>query len=296
MKKIFLSAIALMFIASISFGQKEINLKFNLANGESYDYTMDMNISTKGSVNGQAIDVSNVMTMGYHFAVTGASAGWKKLTSTISKIAMSVNTGGVNINYDSDKPVDTSDMVNSTMGKILGSMKGGQFTFIMNEKGDIGYVSGINEMVNRMTNATPDAGPMAAGMSNAFNEENFKQNLKQAFGLYPGKPVKPGDSWTSTTSASNAGVEMQMNNVYTLESVIDNIANVKVNSKISSPQDSSAKVTTSGTITGTVQYDIPSGVAVNGDLETNMNMNVNANGMSIPMTTDVKTKITGKKS
>jgi hypothetical protein len=88
-------------------------------------------------------------------------------------------------------------------------------------------------------------------------------------------------------------MEIKSDNVYTLESVAGNIANIKVNSKISSP-DTTTNI--AGTITGTMQYDIPSGVAVDGDLDTNMNMNVNAGGQSIPMTIGIKTKITGKKS
>ena len=61
-----------------------------------------------------------------------------------------------------------------------------------------------------------------------------------------------------------------------------------------SSQDTTTHV--AGTITGTMQYDIPSGTAVNGDLDTNMNMDVNAGGQSVPITVGIKTKITGKKS
>jgi hypothetical protein len=225
--------------------------------------------------------------------VTGDSSGWKKLSALISKIAMNISTGGMNINYDSDKPTDSTDMISSTLGKVLGTLKNSQFAFTMNEKGDIGSISGINEMMEKMTANASGLGPMTSGISGAFDEDNFKQNLKQAFGIYPGKPVKPGDSWSSSNNTNKGGMEIKSDNVYTLESVAGNIANIKVNSKISSP-DTTTNI--AGTITGTMQYDIPSGVAVDGDLDTNMNMNVNAGGQSIPMTIGIKTKITGKKS
>jgi hypothetical protein len=34
---------------------------------------------------------------------------------------MNINTGGMNINYDSDKPTDSTDMISSTLGKVLGT-------------------------------------------------------------------------------------------------------------------------------------------------------------------------------
>jgi len=294
MKKSLLFFAFLSLMVCTSFAQnKPVDLKFKLATGESYDYATSMNIATKGEAGGQPIDVKNDLAVGYHFTVIGDSSGWKKLSALISKITMNINTGGMNINYDSDKPGDSTDMISSTLGKVLGTLKNSQFTFTINEKGDIGSVSGINEMMEKMTANGSALGPMTSGISGAFDEDNFKQNLKQAFGIYPGKPVKAGDSWTTSNNTNKAGVEIKSDNVYTLESVAGNIANIKVNSKISST-DTTTNL--AGTITGTMRYDVPSGVAVDGDLDTNMNMNVNAGGQSIPMTIGIKTKITGKKS
>jgi len=294
MKKSSVFFAVLLAIACGSFAQnKPVDLKFKLAKGESYDYTTNMNITTKGEAGGQPIDVKNTVGVGYHFTVTGDSSGWKKLSALISRVAMNISTGGVNINYDSDKPTDSSDMISSTIGNVLGALKNGQFNFTMNEKGDIGSISGINEMMEKMMASSSNLGPMASGISNAFDEDNFKQNLKQAFGIYPGKPVKPGDSWNTTNTTNKGGMEITSDNVYTLESVSGDLANIKVNSKISST-DTTTHI--AGTITGTMQYNIPSGIAIDGDLNTDMNMEVNAGGQSIPMTIGIKTKITGKKS
>jgi hypothetical protein len=88
---------------------------------------------------------------------------------------------------------------------------------------------------------------------------------------------------------------MTSQNTYTLESVEGNTATVKVNSKISSPAADSA-ATINGTSTGNIKYDIPSGIAIDGDMDTNLDMNINRGGQSMPMSTDIKMKITGKKS
>jgi len=275
--------------------QKPIDLKFNLATGENYDYNMDVDMSTTGDFGGQSIDVKNTMMLGYHFTVLGDSAGWKKLSATISKIVMNVNTGGMSISYDSDKPVDSTDVTGGMLGKVLGQMKGAKFGFTMNEKGQIGSVTGVNELVERMQANVPGASEMGAGLGNSFSEDNFRQNMQQAFGAYPGKPVKPGDTWTSTTSSTASGMKLETANAYTLESVSGSIANIKVNSKLSTASTDSAAAGISGTTTGNIMFDIPTGIAIDGNTETSLDIKVKEQGQTIPMTTDIKMKLTGKK-
>ncbi len=285
----------LVVISTISFSQKPINLKFNLAKGKGFNYNIDLNVITAGNAGGQNINVKNSMVVGYDFTVIDDSSNWKKMQATISKIAMDISAGGQNIHYNSDEPADTSDVISNTFSQVMGAMKGSQFEFIMNADGKIGYVTGVNEMVQKMKDkSTSD--DMASGMAGAFDENNFKQNLQQAFGLYPGKPIKPGNSWKSTTSTTSNGMDMNMYNVYTLESVTGNIANVKINSKISSPSDSTAPTTMNGSYTGNMQFDIPTGIPVNGDINMILNITINAGGQSIPMKTTIKMKVTGKKS
>jgi uncharacterized protein DUF6263 len=276
-------------------GGDAINLKFNLPAGSSYNYNVDMDMAMNGNVNGQPINVINKMAMGYRFAAISDSAGWKKLNASINHIAMHMNSNGVNIDFDSDKQTDTSDVVSGTIGKVLGALKGGQFGFTMNEKGKIGSVTGINDMMQRIMSSInmQNAGAMAAGMNSTFNEDNFKQNIQQPFGMYPDKPVKPGDTWTNTIDINNQGMQMKMDNTYTLESVSGNTANVKTDSKISSPGANSMGIT--GTMTGNMKFDIPTGLPVDGNLDMNMRMTMNTGGQVVPMNTDINMKITGKK-
>ena len=295
MKKVFAAfVIGGLFAATASSAQKPVDLKFNLKKGENYSYATTMDIETKGNMGGKDMDVKNTVGISYLFTNTGDSAGWKKLNSTITRIGMNTNVAGMSINYDSDQPADSSDMVGAMLGKILGAMKNGQFIFTINEKGEVGSVTGFEEMMQKVMDAASGAGPMG-NVGNAFNEENFKQNIQQSFNAYPGKPVKPGDSWTSTVNTNAGGAQMTSDITYTLESVEGNTATVKVDSKISSPQTDS-EATLNGTSTGSIKYDIPSGVAVDGDLDTNLDMNISRGGQSMPMSTDIRTKITGKKS
>jgi len=293
MKKLFL---LIIFFAGIGncysqSGNKPISLKFDLPKGSGYDYNMTTDMTTKVNAGGQDVNVDNTMGIGYHFSVLGDSAGWKRISSTISKIVININTGGMNMDYDSDKPLDTADVMNATLAKTLGNIKGAQFVFTMNGRGEVGSVTGINEMLQRMS--AEDDNAMGSGIGNPFNEENFKQSMQATFGSYPDKPVKPGDSWTKTITTTNAGMLMKMESVYNLESYSGNIADVNVSSKISSTDTTQGF---NGTMTGLMKYDIPTGMPVDGDLIMALNMNVNTGDQAMPINMDIKMKVTGKRS
>lgn len=270
-----------------------ITLKFNLPVGSSYNYNIEVSMQMNGNINGQALNMNNKMAMGYGFTAAGDSAGWKKLNATIENISMHISGNGVNINYDSNQPADTSDVVSATVGKVLGALKGGQFQFTMNDSGQVGSVSGIQDMMQRIMSSIniPGASAMVSGIGSTFNDENFKQNIQQSFGMYPNKPVKPGDTWQNTTEMNNQGMILKLDNTYTLQSVDGNNANVKVDSKISSQ----GAMSINGTMSGTMKFDVPTGLPLDGNLDMNMNMG-EANSQSAPLKMDMKTKITGKKA
>ena len=278
-------------------------LKFNLQKGEKYQYTIGMDMHMRQSMMGKDVDVNTNMDMGYTFEVTDDSAGWKKVNATVSKIAMKMDAGGMQVNFDSDNPgaADSTGPMGK-VGKIFEAMKGGTFGFTINEKGEVGSVTGIREMmehaVSTLNDPTATAGIMA-GMSKSFDEEQFKQNLQQSFGVYPEKPVKVGDSWHKTMMMNNAGMVLKMDNTYTLESVENNNAKIKMSSKISSGSDSTQlmgmQMDIDGTMEGTMQFDIASGMPIKGQSNMQMNMKVKNQGVEIPMKMTFTMNITGKK-
>lgn len=297
------SAASLLYCCKGTNSPDGLNLKFNLQKGEKFLYTAGMDMHSRQNVMGKDMDVNTRMDMAYTFDVTGDSAGWKQVNATISKIAINMDAGGMQIKFDSDDPA-AADSTNpmAKVGKIFGAMKGGQFGFTMNEKGKVGNVTGIREMMEHAVASLNDPTASAAlmsGLSKTFDENQFKQNLEQSFGIYPDKPVKAGDSWNKTMTMNNAGILMKMDNTYTLESVDNNNANVKMSSKISSGSDSAKlmgmNMDMNGTMEGTMQFDIASGMPVKGVSTMQMNMKVKSQGTEMPMNMTFTMNITGKK-
>jgi len=279
-------------------------LKFNVEKGTKFGYSSTMDMSMKQNVMGQDMEVKNKMLMGYTFEVTGDSAGWKTVAATISHIAMDMNAGGQVIHFDSNEPdtaVASEQNPMAMVGKVLGAMKGGRFGFTINENGEVGSVYGMKEMMQNMMEKTnlPDIEIMAESVAKSFDEENFKQNMQQSFNMYPGKPVKTGESWTKTMTMKNGGMDMKMDNTYTLESVNGDDAAVKVVSKISSGADTSGtmgmKVDMSGTMDGSMNYDLPTGLLKKGDMNMKMNMKMTGQGMEVPVDMNMKMIFEGRK-
>jgi hypothetical protein len=258
---------------------------------------MNMAMNMDQNVMGNPMHMTNKMKVGYIFEVTNDSAGWKTVNSTIDKIGMNVNAGAVSINFDTDSAMTDTTGPTAMMGKIFGAMKGGQFTFTINEKGQVGQVSGMKEMMEKIMEkeTTPNAQMIMQSMGKAFDENNFKQNISQSFAVYPDNPVKPGDSWTKTMNINSNGIPMKSENTYTLQSVDGDKANIKVAAKISSADSTTADAVSnlSGTIDGTSIYEISSGMLVSGDMD--MKMNVKTQQQPTPVVVDIKMTMTGKK-
>ncbi|QEC69036.1 hypothetical protein FRZ67_17605 [Panacibacter ginsenosidivorans] len=279
-------------------------LKFNMAKGTKFEYSITMDMSMKQNVMGKDMDVKNKMLMGYTFEVNGDSAGWKKVAATISRVAMDMNAAGMTVHFDTNEP-DTATISEQNpmamVGKVMGAMKGGQFGFTINENGEVGSVFGLQEMMQNMVSKAnlPNAETMMQSISKSFDEENFKQNMQQSFNVYPGKPVKTGESWNKTMTMKNSGMDMKMENTYTLQSVTGDDALVKVVSKISSGGDTTGtmgmKMDMSGTLDGDMHYNLPTGMPEKGNMDMKMNMKMTGQGMEVPMDMDMKMLFEGKK-
>jgi len=300
--------IAAAFIVSILFmgcpagkNADGYTFKFNMQKGSKFDYAMNMDMSMKQSVMGKEMTMKSKMTMGYLFEVTNDSAGWKTVAATISKIAMDMNAGDMSMKFDTDNPSADTTGPMAMAGKIFGGMKDGKFTFTIDENGTIGEVHGFNEILQKSITAAniPNADMVIQSMGKSFDENQFKQNMQQSFNIYPGKPVKPGESWTKNTTLNNSGMLMKMDNTYTLESVNGDDAVIKIASKITSGMDSSSmtgmKVNMDGSMSGNMNYDISNGLPKKGDMDMKMSMRVTGHDMDMPIDMDMKMTFTSSK-
>src|ERR1700744_2107407 len=145
---------------------KTYYLKFNMARGQKFSYAMGIDMNIDQSVMGQDIHVNTRINMNYKFAVVGDSAGWKKIEAVFDRMRMHVNANGQGIDMDTDSSGNAEGPAGSIM-KAVKAFIGQKFYYTINEKGEVGQISGIKEIADRMKASVSDLGAGADGFLQA---------------------------------------------------------------------------------------------------------------------------------
>lgn len=206
----------LLLAAAISYGLFTISscesskssasklLKFNLEKGKGYDYEMTWDFNQE--IMNQEIGMN--MTAGYSVEVADDDGKVKTLSTMYRNIKMNMKVMGEEIDIDTDKPSEMSmedikdkkENPQALINKMFKGIIGKKFTMKVDEDGKVLEVTGFNklfsDMVDSMGVDDEAKEKMMQGLSQQVNDEEIKDQFAQIFYIFPGKAVKPGDSWT----------------------------------------------------------------------------------------------------
>lgn len=292
MRKVLFTVVALFAVATLSTAQ--VTLKFNPQKGSKYQYNQEMIQKINQDVMGQKMVTDQVMRFMYEMDVKESNANSTKMDFVFREVAYSVSNPMMSMKYDSKAPQANPNATDAMMGKIFGSIIGKKFEIVIAPDGSVTSVSGMDEIVNGMIEAVASEGQMAQqmaqGLRQQLSNESMKATMEQVFKQYPSKPVKAGDTWNINVTNGAMGMNMKMNNTYTLKSANAQTAVVGVESTV---DGMNGQIT--GTQTGTIEYDTKTGIPKTSELKQDMKGKVSAQGMEIPMDIDSTIKITTTK-
>ena len=270
-------------------GGDAIDLKLNLQPGKTYAYTTETDMEIEQSMMGQNIKTENNSTMVYNYDVTAGEGNGKDIKVTYTRVSTKMKNAMMNMEYDSaDSTKNNSEM------KGMGKMVGKSFTMKVNEQGEINEIMGLDELMQ-----TDDA-VANAQMKTMFNDTAMRGLMQQSLNVFPGKAVKPGDTWTKTYTLDMAFMQMNMNTTYTLKSVSDGIAHLDMDTKIdgngasNTGQMKGLNMNLKGDAKGTMDVMVASGLIKESEIKQEINGDVSMQGMKIPMKIKGTTKIMGK--
>ncbi|WGH76413.1 DUF6263 family protein [Tenacibaculum tangerinum] len=235
----------LLGVTTISTAQEKVLLRLNYEKGQKY--TMDMNM-TQSMGDGFMTTDNDIQTK---FIITNVSDSTYESSSKITKMAMEMKQGEMNISFDSSKKDEELDEIGkrmkSKMQPLLSATiitKGDKLGNILETKIEPNDIEGANNFTNQ-------AGSI----------------------IYPKEAVKVGDTWTATKS----------------DGTIDFVFNYKVAS-ISSKNiiiDISGKVSgmATGDITGSMDIDRDSGLPIKS--KNNMTMYIKGQETTTSITTSL---------
>jgi len=270
-----------------------ITLKINFKPGEKYLYTTQVN----QKINSMNTTMDQSMTMEMIYAYEGEEGENKKLKITYDHITMGLTTPMGPVQYDSKAPEKSpADMA------FMNSLIGKSFGIKVAPNGDIAAVEGLGELIKSLSGATDDN--TRSAMEGQFSDTAIRMMMQNSFDLYPGKPVKVGESWgkKSVMSMGFQGLNVNMENTYTLKSINSGKATVAVASAMNLPAtDMSAaagvpmQIQMNGKQEGTMELDIATGQILSGKTTQNIEGRISGGGQTIPMNINGDVVISSKK-
>lgn len=251
---------------------KAVNLEYKLASGKAWTYENSSDEAQIMEVQGQSMNTETKGTGKFTFKSKGLKDKNLLLGVSIDDMAISV-TG-----------------VQGDMSPNLTAIKGKGFDMVLSPAGQELDVSGAEAITYDIAGET----------------RNLSSGFKTFFPDLPGKPVKIGDTWPSSsgieekTGSMNIRVDLQ--NVHTLEGfeTVDGMECARISTQVTGTitgtgNQNGADLTFSGTTKGkdVWYFAIKEGLLVKQTSEStsDMSIDVPAAGMTIPMTQTSKGEV-----
>jgi hypothetical protein len=248
-------------------------LKMVLAKGDTFSHDMDMTMKMGMEVKGRKMD----MNMGFRgittFKVIDVTDEFKEMSMTYSAMQMTADIAGME---------DANDMLaNNDAGRKL---NGKSIKMKLNNKNEIIDVQGMDEL---MLDDSMDAATQEQ-IKKMLSKDQMNSIFGLAFQMYPDKPVTVGESWEKITDVNVAGINMKTKNTFTLNSVKDGIANLKVEGKLDGKGnmqqgETNMEMEVNGKQDGTIDINLADGLVVGSAVVLDANAGLKMMGQSVPM-------------
>ncbi len=267
--------------------QAQVTLQLNFKPGDRYLYTTEV----KQNVNSFGMQMEQSMLMEMIYRVTATEGQHKKLEITYEHVAMKMGPNEYDSRRDSASNSDLA-FVKNLIGK--------SFSLTLAPDGDITQVEGLENLVQSIAGTDKTT---KAEIESQFSDTAIKLMMQNSFDLYPGKPVKAGEHWTKRSRMGFSGITVNVENTYTLVSVTDGKAQIKVSSIMQLPLTKmdvqggqvAMEIEMTGNQDGSIQVDVESGQILLGNTSQHIKGNINVAGQSMPLTIDGDIKISSKK-
>lgn len=297
-----LSVLALAFAPAA----KKMDLNFKLEKGKTYHQTIDMNSTTKQTIQGQEQTVKQAVSSKMSMELKSEDPAGDTYTLTYENINMQVEQGPNVQTYNSDTAaLETVD----PMSRIFTGITGEKFDATFTKKGKVKKVSGLEGIISDATSGMgPQGQAIASQLSSSFGDDGLAKNLETLTAIMPEKAVKVGDTWTNEQFTSS-GLPLILKNTFTLKGVKDKVATIAVDGTLSiDPANASTQIQgmdatyfMDGTRSGTIRMEVETGwvksATFKDDIAGSITLAANAQmpeGLTIPIEMKTTTTVGGE--
>ncbi|MEO7308058.1 MAG: DUF6263 family protein [Ferruginibacter sp.] len=251
-----------------------IKMRMNKADTFHHNIKMDMNM--KMDMMGKSMDMKMNMEAGTRFEVMDNTSANKELKLTYTGMHMGMDMGNKGM-----ARANTDSILNASTEKLIGR----SVLIELSPTNEITQIKGFDSL---MLNNT-DNEESRQMMEKMFSKDQMNSLFGMMFNMYPGKPVKVGETWTAKTKVNLANMDMQVNMTYKLVGVKNGVADIDANGIIDGKGDmkqsgSSVGISMSGTQKGMFTIKMDDGYMQNGSYKMDVKAEIETAGQKVPMT------------
>ncbi len=227
MKTLISLAGALILIGA---AKESIVLQFALEENKVYKQDVSIENTIKQSFGMQEMVVESSIRSSTYFELVQREANGGLYDIWYADLATESKMDGMEQNISSD---DDS----TPLGAVLGALVEKKFQVEIDNKGEVGTVSGLEEILSEAMEGTDAAAlPMAEMIETSYGEPGLIRNLEMTLNIFTDEKLKKGKQW-KTTQLSNSGFPLILETTFTLKSLEGGVLHIDVYSDISVDPD-----------------------------------------------------------
>jgi len=215
MKRIVALALAAVLCAFTNL-PKELQLRYVFKKGDSFEWTQTVMLTQNIAVAGQEIKNEIATKAAMLMKTLEVSGNNAKFEVEYTSIVMKIKSQQGDVAMDSEG--DTTNVLN----KIVNKMKGKKFAFTLSKFGTVESVENVENIWSGLGKLSdPMAAQIKPTVERSFGKNEFKRSIENSLAYYSDQKVQAGSTWKQTVTGFNETLPLQLNNVWTLDSVTD---------------------------------------------------------------------------
>lgn len=191
----------------------QTSLKLNLTQGKEYRQNSDMKMAMTQSFGGQTMDVVVAVKGKMKYLVKGVTPAAYDIDVMYESMTMEMEMPQATMKFSSENPA-ADDMVS----QVLSGMTNKPFQVQLSKSGKVLGVKNIETLLSTAFDKLPNISEaqksqIKGQLEQRYGEKAFASTFEMMFSIFPDKPVKTGEKWT-TQSKLNSGVTANINTTF----------------------------------------------------------------------------------
>ncbi|MCF6170760.1 MAG: DUF6263 family protein [Bacteroidales bacterium] len=241
--------------------QKTVELRYNLNQGDKYEYNIETEQDIAFETNGQTM----VVTSKIGFEMTGTVENNERdsivVKTTINRVTMLQSLFGMEIKYDSDDPSTAENPMAAQISSIMKDLVGSSYTMTMDNRGNVKNMD----------------------LSDITRNDDLAKNLSSGsnYAIYPDQKVGVGDTWEKDIEPLRTS-DMKYHIKYTVLKTNNKQTTLGIEGTISANKVNNEDMNLHGTQSGEMIVDTKTGWLIEATIDQEVSMNIEQAGQKFP--------------